>query len=214
MDNYSLSDIRAATDHDDDGFSGQGGWFWIVVLFLFMFGFGGTGFGGNGALTKADLCQDFNFNDLQNGVRGIQNGLCDGFYAQNTTMLQGFNSLGQQLSENRFAQQNCCCETNRNIDSVRAENYKNTCEITTAIHNEGEQTRALINSNTMQALRDKIAAKDQELQTANFQLSQQAQNATLISALRPFPQPAYVTCSPYTAANGFGCGCNPGCNCA
>lgn len=214
MDNYSLSDIRAATDHDDDGFSGQGGWFWIVVLFLFMFGFGGTGFGGNGALTKADLCQDFNFNDLQNGVRGIQNGLCDGFYAQNTTMLQGFNSLGQQLSENRFAQQNCCCETNRNIDSVRAENYKNTCEITTAIHAEGEQTRALINSNTMQALRDKITAKDQELQTANFQLSQQAQNATLISALRPFPQPAYITCSPYTAANGFGCGCNLGCNCA
>ena len=121
MDNYSLSDIRAATDHDDGDFSGQGSWFWIVVLFLFMFGFGGTGFGGNGALTKADLCQDFNFNDLQNGVRGIQNGLCDGFYAQNTTMLQGFNSLGQQLSENRFAQQNCCCETNRNIDSVRAE---------------------------------------------------------------------------------------------
>ena len=215
MDNYSLSDIRAATDHDDGDFSGQGGWFWIVVLFLFMFGFGGNGFGrNNDALTRADLCQDFNFNDLQNGVRGIQNGLCDGFYAQNTTMLQGFNSLGQQLSENRFAQQNCCCETNRNIDSVRAENYKNTCEITTAIHAEGEQTRALINSNTMQALRDKIAAKDQELQTANFQLSQQAQNATLISALRPFPQPAYVTCSPYTAANGFGCGCNPGCNCA
>lgn len=215
MDNYSLSDIRAATDHDDDGFSGQGGWFWIVVLFLFMFGFGGNGFGrNNDALTRADLCQDFNFNDLQNGVRGIQNGLCDGFYAQNTTMLQGFNSLGQQLSENRFAQQNCCCETNRNIDSVRAENYKNTCEITTAIHAEGEQTRALINSNTMQALRDKIAAKDQELQTANFQLSQQTQNAVLINALRPFPQPAYVTCSPYTAANGFGCGCNTGCNCA
>ena len=215
MDNYSLSDIRAATDHDDDGFSGQGGWFWIVVLFLFMFGFGGNSFGRNSdALTRADLCQDFNFNDLQNGVRGIQNGICDGFYAQNTTMLQGFNSLGQQLSENRFAQQNCCCETNRNIDSVRAENYKNTCEITTAIHAEGEQTRALINSNMVQALRDKITAKDQELQTANFQLSQQAQNATLISALRPFPQPAYITCSPYTPVNGFGCGCNPGCNCA
>lgn len=212
MENYSLADIRAATDHDD-GFDGQGSWFWIVVLFLFMFGFGGNGFGRNGeALTRADLCQDFNFNDLQNGVRGIQNGLCDGFYAQNTTMLNGFNSLGNQIAESRFAQQNCCCETNRNIDAVRAENYKNTCEITTAIHAEGEQTRALINSNTMQALRDKITEKDQELQTANFHLSQQAQNATLISALRPFPQPAYITCSPYTAANGFGC--NSGCCCA
>lgn len=212
MENYSLADIRAATDHDD-GFDGQGSWFWIVVLFLFMFGFGGNGFGRNGeALTRADLCQDFNFNDLQNGVRGIQNGLCDGFYAQNTTMLNGFNSIGNQIAESRFAQQNCCCETNRNIDAVRAENYKNTCEITTAVHAEGEATRALINSNTMQALRDKITEKDQELQTANFHLSQQAQNATLISALRPFPQPAYITCSPYTASNGFGC--NSGCCCA
>lgn len=212
MENYSLADIRAATDRDD-GFDGQGSWFWIVVLFLFMFGFGGNGFGRNGeALTRADLCQDFNFNDLQNGVRGIQNGLCDDFCAQNTTMLNGFNSIGNQIAESRFAQQNCCCETNRNIDSVRAENYKNTCEITTAVHAEGEATRALINSNTMQALRDKITEKDQELQTANFHLSQQAQNATLISALRPFPQPAYITCSPYTASNGFGC--NSGCCCA
>lgn len=216
MDNYSLADIRAATDHDNDGFDGQGGWFWIVVLFLFMFGFGGNGWGNrnDGALTRADLCQDFNFNDLQNGVRGIQSGLCDGFYAQNTTMLNGFNSLGTQIAENRYAAQNCCCETNRNIDAVRSENYKNTCEVVNAIRADGEATRALINCNTMQELRDRLTAKDQELQTANFHLSQQAQNATLIGALRPFPQPAYITCSPYTAQNGFGCGCNNGCNCA
>lgn len=218
MDNYSLADIRAATDHDNDGFDGQGGWFWIVVLFLFMFGFGGNGWGNrnDGALTRADLCQDFNFNDLQNGVRGIQNGLCDGFYAQNTTMLNGFNSLGSQIAESRYASQNCCCETNRNIDAVRSENYKNTCEVVNAIRADGDATRALINSNTMQNLRDKLTEKDQELQTANFHLSQQAQNATLIGALRPFPQPAYITCSPYTAVNGFGCGCglNNGCGCA
>ena len=216
MDNYSLADIRAATDHDNDGFDGQGGWFWIVVLFLFMFGFGGNGWGNrnDGALTRADLCQDFNFNDLQSGVRGIQSGLCDGFYAQNTTMLNGFNSLGSQIAENRYAAQNCCCETNRNIDAVRSENYKNTCEVVNAIRADGDATRALINSNTMQNLRDRLTAKDQELQTANFQLSQQAQNATLISTLRPFPQPAYITCSPYTAQNGFGCGYSNGCNCA
>lgn len=213
--NYSLADIRAATDHDNDGFDGQGSWFWIVVLFLFMFGFGGNGFGrNNGELTRAEMQDSFNYNQLENAIRGVQNGLCDGFYAQNTTMLQGFNSVGQQLAENRYAQQNCCCETNRNIDAVRAENYKNTCEIVNAVRADGDATRALINSNTMQALRDKITEKDQELQTANFHLSQQAQNATLIGALRPFPQPAYITCSPYTVANGFGCGYNPGCGCA
>ena len=213
MDHYSLADIRAATDGNRDGFGGDGGWFWIIVLFLAMFGFGGNGFGynNNGALTRGELCQDMNLQTIESAIRGVQNGLCDGFYAQNTTMLQGFNSLGNQIAENRFAAQNCCCETNRNIDAVRAENYKNTCEITNAIHSEGEATRALINSNTMQDLRDKLEARDRDLLTANFQLSQQAQSANLISTLRPFPIPAYQTCSPYTSNNGcghsYGCGC-------
>lgn len=202
---YSLADIRAATA-DNDGFDGQGSWFWIVVLFLFMFGFGGNGFGRNndGALTRADLCQDFNFNDLQNGVRGLSNGLCDGFYAMNTTMLNSTSSLGSQIAESRYAQQNCCCETNRNIDAVRSENYKNTCEVVNAIKADGEATRALINSNTVQALRDKLADRDRDLQSVQFQLSQQTQNATLISTLRPFPQPAYITCSPYTPSGACG----------
>lgn len=39
----------------------------------------------------------------------------------------------------------------------------NTCKVTTAIHEEGEKTRALITCNTMQALRDKLADKDREL---------------------------------------------------
>ena len=58
----------------------------------------------------------------------------------------------------------------------------------------------------MKNLRDRIADKDRELQTANFQLSQQAQNATLINELRPCAKPAYITCSPYTSAN-YGCCC-------
>ena len=207
--NYSLADIRAAT-HDYDGYGGQGSWFWIVVLFLFMFGFGRNGMWGNdnnGALTRAEMTDGFNNQSVLNKLNGLENGLCDGFYAQNTTMLQGFSGLGNQIMQNQFAMKECCCETNRNIDAVRYENSKKTCEITTAIHNEGEQTRALIQANTIQNLRDRLEAKSQELQTANFQLSQQAQNATLINELRPCAKPAYITCSPYQARN-FGCGCD------
>lgn len=222
MENYSLSDIRAATE-GNDGF-GNSPWFWIIVLFLFNMGGGGL-FGNNaatqGALTRAELYDGLNYNQLENGIRNIQNGLCDGFYSQNTTMMQGFNGIQRDLctgfsavnagiAENRFAAQQCCCETNRNIDAVRYEGQKNTCGITTAIHAEGEATRALINANTMQALRDKLADKDRELMTANFQLSQQAQSANLVNELRPCAKPAYLTCSPYQAsqAYGFGCGCN------
>lgn len=210
--NYSLADIRAATRDDNDGWGdgAGGGWFWIVVLFLFMFGFGGNGMWGNngagaqGALTRAELCDGFNFQNIEAGIRGIQNGLCDGFFAMNTTMLQMGNQLGTQILENRFTQKECCCEINRNIDAVRAENYKNTCEITTAIHSEGEQTRALINANTMQALRDKLADKDRDILARDMQLSQQSQSAFLLNELRPCAKPTYLTCSPYTAMNPYG----------
>lgn len=72
-----------------------------------------------------------------------------------------------------------------------------------------DATRALMTQNEIQSLRD-------QLQTANFQLSQQAQNATLIATLRPTPIPAYQTCSPYESAQLFshyGTACNNGCGC-
>lgn len=217
--NYSLADIRAATMDRDDGLFGGNG-LWLLVLFLLGgrgFGWGGWGNGfdgaaANGALTRAEMYDGFNTQNIENGIRNIQNGLCDGFYAQNTTMLQGFNGIQRDMctgfsainagiAENRFAAQQCCCETNRNIDAVRYEAQKNTCDITTAIHSEGEATRALINANTMQNLRDKLADRDRELMTANFQLSQQAQSAALVNELRPCAKPAYLTCSPYQATN-------------
>lgn len=212
-----------------DGFGCGGGWFmWIIVLFALMGGWGNgfsRGYGNGPGLTQVEMQQGFDTQNILRKLDGINNGLCDGFYAQNTTMLNGFNGVQRDLcqgfasvnagiAENRFAMQNCCCETNRNIDAVRAENYKNTCEITNAIHAEGEATRALINSNTMQDLRDKLADRDRDLMTANFQLSQQAQSANIIGTLRPFPQPAYITCSPYQAASTvYGCGCANSCGC-
>ena len=158
--NYSLADIRAATDHEGDGaFGGNGAW-WIIILFLFMFGMGGFGgFGGNaanGALTRAEMQQGIDTQEITRKLDGLANGLCDGFYAQNTTMLQGFAGVTAAVENARFANQQCCCETNRNIDSVRYDTQRGFCEMQAAIHAEGEQTRALIQANEMQALRDKV----------------------------------------------------------
>lgn len=220
----SVADALALQDRGNDGMFGGNGMWVFFLFFLLAWGNGGFGFGNNaatqGALTRAELYDGLNYNQIENGIRGIQNGLCDGFYSQNTTMLQGFNGIQRDMctgfsainagiAENRFAAQQCCCETNRNIDAVRYEAAKNTCEITSAIHAEGEATRALINANTMQDLRDRLEAKNQELMTANFQLSQQAQSANLINELRPCARPAYITCSPYQAAP-YGCGCGCG----
>lgn len=221
----SVADVMALQNRDSDGmFGGAGGtWIWVFFLFfLLAWGGGGFGFGNNaaaqGALTRAELYEGLNNQGLENGIRGIQNGLCDGFYAQNTTILQGMNGLQSQLcqgfngvnsniAESRFAAQQCCCETNRNIDAVRYENARNTCDIVNAIKADGDATRALMTQNTIQELRD-------NLQAAQLQLGNLSQTQTIINAVRPFPTPSYITCSPYTPANGYGSyGCCNGCGC-
>lgn len=217
---YSLSDIRAATG-GDDMFGGNSAW-WILILF-FLAGNGGWGGWNNRGMervaTTDDVQRGFDTQSILGKLDGITNGICDGFYAVNTGMLNGFHGVDNALcngfytvndaiQQSRFDAQKCCCETNRNIDNVRYEASKNTCDITNAIHAEGEQTRALINANTMQALRDKLADKDRDLMAANFQLSQQAQNSYLVGELRPCAKPAYITCSPYTSyPYNAGCGC-------
>lgn len=164
---------------------------WLAVL-------GGGGLFGNrfgagdpavqGAITRSDLFEGFNNQDVNAQLRGITNGLCDGFYAVNTGMKDGF-----------YAIKDAICGTNRNIDGVKY-------DLSTAIHAEGEATRALINQNTIQELRDKLEARDRDIMVRDFQLSQLAQNQYLVNEIRPCAKPAYITCSPYTTASFCGAG--------
>ena len=225
MTELSAADVRAVTDGNHYGY-GYGdmanSWIWVILLFaLFGGGYGGYNRNGYGV----ELQQGFDNQSVMRKLDGITNGLADGFYAVNTNNLQmqnqlardlcqGFSAVNSAIAENRFAAQNCCCETNRNIDAVRYENAKNTCEIVRAIEKDGQETRALINANVTQALRDKIVEQNQIIQSRDNQLSQQAQSTNLINTLRPTPIPAYMTCSPYMssyyATNGLNCGC-PSC---
>jgi hypothetical protein len=247
----SIADAMAlATKGEDTGVGINGTWIWIFFLF-FLLAWGGNGFGfgggansaaAQGALTRADLNESFQFNDLARQVQGTQQGLSDGFYAVNTTLLQGFNgtqagisNLGyqtqlgmngitQQIAQNRydaqlglqgvgdaitqvrFDNQLASCQTNHNIDAVRYDNAQNTAAIVNALHAENEQTRALINANEMQNLRDRLEDKDRQLQAANFQISQQAQTSSIVEQLQPMPKPAYMVSSPYSTYP-YGCGC-------
>jgi hypothetical protein len=198
----SAGDVLALAK-DNDGFL-EGNGIIILILFFLIFGFGGGSLGNNvtNQATQQDIVNGFNFNNLDNSIRGVQQGLCQIGYEN----LQNANNIQSAIAQNGFNQQQCCCEVNRNIDAVRAEAYKNTCEITNAIHSEGEQTRGLITANVMQELRDQVQAYQN-------QLSNLSQTSTLISQLRPTPMPAYITCSPYQAQSlamnlyGNGCSC-------
>lgn len=188
----------------NDGMGMNGGWMWILLILLFGGGYGG--YGVDTGLQNNFIENEFLKRDIFNTNANVSEQGC----ANQKATLEAQYQTALGFKDQLYAQQQCCCETNRNIDAVRADAYKNTCDITTAIHAEGEATRALINANTMQDLRDRLADRDRELMTANFQLSQQAQSANIIETLQPAPKPAYITCSPYFAYgyNPCGCGCN------
>jgi hypothetical protein len=182
----------------------------IYLVWLALLGNNGGIFGGNrgaelqGTITRSDLFEGFNNQDVNGQLRGITNGMCDGFYAINNGLKDGFYGTQMGITELGYNMKDCCCTTNRNIDAVRYENAQNTCAITNAIHAEGEATRALINANTIQELRDKLEARDRDILIRDFQLSQQAQNAYLVNEIRPCAKPAYITCSPYVASGCYG----------
>ena len=284
---YSLADIAAATGgnnrgYGDDGMWGNGAW-WIIILFLFCFnGWGNNGWnrGNNGAdspafqgaVTRADLCSEFNFNNLDNAVRGIQQGLCDGFYAMNTSLLNGFNgvdnaicNLGYQtqqgfnntnvaLMQGQNALQaqlaDCCCTTKGAIKDAQFANMQgqnaiqtqlasglcavgnqiergfadtrydmatNTCAIQTSMANNTRDIIDSQNAGTRAILdylcQEKIADLQNENQSLRLAASQQAQNNYLVSQLRPCPQPAYLTCNPFTGQTYGGCNSYNGCGC-
>lgn len=216
------------TSRTDDGAWGDGGFMWVFFLF-FLLAWGGGGFGngfGNNASTgllngisndfiysnlNSTLGQGFtqltnqNFGiskDLSNGFNQLGNGLC-------TTTYELANKIGDVGSKI----QSCFCETNKNIDAVRYENAKNTCDI---IANANMNTRDLLESNNAQTQRILDYLTNQEiqnlrtdLQAAQLQLSNLSQTASIVDQLRPFPTPAYITCSPYASALGIN-GCNSG----
>lgn len=235
----SVADALALrSGNDNDGFGGNGAW-WIVILAL-LFGWGrngfGGGFGGNGGgyspccapATAQGLADAFNFNQLDNSLRGLEQGLCNGFYtvAQNnnavlaalkdcccktqTSMLQGFHGIENSLCNLGYQNQagfnsltnqlaSCCCDLERGQERIRCDLNNATNQLIIAGDKNTDRIINYLNQTEMDKLRT-------ELQSAQFQLSQLSQTDNIVNRLMPTPKPAYLTCSPYAAAFGFGTG--------
>lgn len=180
----SASDVLALTKDSDGLFGGgsSGGILALIIIFVLLFGTGsGFGFGGSreNVATQGEVQRSFDTNTIINKLDGITNGLCDGFYATNNSIngvnmntMQGFNSVNQGINSLGYQMQQCCCENLRANDSLKYENAQNTCAIVNAIHADGEATRALMQANTVQELRDKLQERDNTisnfLQTQNI----------------------------------------------
>ena len=203
----------------------------ILLALLFGGGFGnGGGLFGGGNGCQSAVSSGFALNGIENGIRGIQQGLCDGFYAVNTGMLTGFNGLQALLSS-------CCCETNRNIDAVRYDMAKGFCDVGTVISTASRDIIENANNNYRSMMdfmvQEKLASKDAEIAALKDRVGRAEQNAVIgaqidaavATILRrtgaECPTAAYLVNAP-TPVNfpvngfgqvqfgGYGC-CNGGC---
>lgn len=171
---YSLSDLRAVMG-DNNGTFGGGGLLLVVILFLFFVMFRG-GWGGNQgdygqyatAATQQEILYGQHFGQINDRLTNLGNGICTlGYDMQGSigqlgkdialgqsglaqTVMGTGNDLSRQLGD-------CCCENRLAVANLGAQMDRQTCDITTAIKAEGAATRALLQENAIQALRDQIA---------------------------------------------------------
>ena len=190
------------------GFFGND-WAWIVILLLF--GYNGRGFGGfGGGYGAGGVGENYvlatDFATIERKLDGVNNGLCDGFYAQNTNMLngfagvqqtlcQGFSGIDRSIANLGYQQAQCCCDVKGAIKDVAYGNAINTnaiqqqissccCDLEKANMQNRFDAQAY-NCNTLQAI-DKVGdriidylanEKTQALRDENFALRLSASQA-------------------------------------
>lgn len=222
MFNSNCASIPLVANIDGNGNNGNN-WgdtgAWWIVLFVLFFAFGGWGggfggFGGNGGAlqgyaTQADIQRGFDNSAVISKLDGISNGLCDGFYAMNNSMLTGFNGINTNIMQTGYGIQqainadtvanmqntnalqsqlaNCCCETREAIQGVNYNMATNTCALQNTMNNntrdiiDSQQagTRAILDFLT----NDKIATLQAENNDLRRAASQDRQNALLTTTM-------------------------------
>ena len=235
-----LALLNSKDDEDGMGWNNPFFYLIFIWLFAMFGGAGFGGFGGfGGGYGTQQISNDFLFSNLNAGQDAIrasqiatQNGIASAAYdlsnqinAVGQTIGQGLCSttyeLGSKIDASRYDQalsaqelsrqiSDSCCATNRNIDALANQMTMDTCAIKEAIFRDGEATRALINANTTQQLRDKLSAAEMALsnnvQTAAIEQAIDTKVASIVGypARAPFwtcpPFPLYP--SPYGGTNG------------
>lgn len=217
----SLADIAAVTgnNRNNDGMWGGDGW-WAIIIFAMIFGwggFGGNGWGGNGggmgstaaAYTDSAIQRGFDTQSIIGKLDGINNGLCDGFYAMNNGMLTGFNGINTNVMQTGYGIQqainadtvanmqntnalqsqiaSCCCDVREAIQGVNYNAAQNTCALQNTMNNNTRDIIDSQNAGTRAILDYLCQEKISSLQAENSDLrraaSQDRQSALLTAEM-------------------------------
>ena len=239
-DNVPFTMPVTPANSNGDGFGWGGGLCWIVILFfLAAFGWGGNGWGGNNGGVMDGYILTSDFANIERKLDSVNNGICDGFYAMNTGMLNGFAGVTQAVNagfsaaevarcnaQMTFMQQffalqqlisDCCCQNREAIAQVRYDMATQACDTRNTVQNA---TRDIIdnqnaNSRAVLDYLQNSRMRDLEAENASLKLaaSQAAQNNYLVNTLRPPASPAYIVQNPYCCNQQY-TGCGYGCGAA
>lgn len=204
--------IVANLDGNNGNNWNDGSWLWFLIVVFAIFGGWGNGFGGFGGTNGgvgSEIQRGFDNQAVISKLDGISNGLCDGFYAMNNSMLTGFNGINTNIMQTGYGIQqavnadtvanmqntnalqsqiaNCCCETREAIQGVNYNMATNTCALQNTMNNntrdiiDSQQagTRAILDFLT----NDKIATLQAENNDLRRAASQDRQNALLTTTM-------------------------------
>ena len=211
--------LLSGRNGNNDGFGDNGSW-WVIIFLIFAFmgwGRNGNGFGGgngSGATDNYVLASDFatiqrqlsdGFNDLTAQSRYIQNGVCDGFYAMNTSLLNGFAGTNNAIMTNGYETRNAIQGVNynlaQNICSLQNTMNMNTRDIVDTVNANYRALHDEIVANRIEDKNAQITAQQNEINALRLSASQSAQNAYLLSELKPCPSPSYIVPNPNCCYN-------------
>lgn len=205
----------------------NGDGFWAIILLAIIFGWGGNGYGfGGGRQSVGGVMDGYvltsDFANIERKLDNVESGLCDGFYAMNTGMLNGFAGVTNAITTGGYDTRNaisdlsaqlasCCCNTQSAIKDTQFAIATQTNALQQSlctgfrdvIDNNNANTRSILDF----LVKDKIDTLTAENQGLRLKASQTEQNSFLISQLRPTAVPAYLTCSPYQSVCGCGTTC-------
>lgn len=172
-----------------DGF---GSYIWLfAILALMNGGFGGWGNRGS-VVTESDLANQSNFTRLESQVMGNGQAIAQGFRNVDNAVCQiGYQNL-QNTSNLSSQLADCCCTTQRAVDSVKFD-----------MANYAAAINANNTANTQKVL-DAIAQN--KIEGLQAQVNQLQLNQALCGVVRYPTSATYATyCNPF----GYnGCGCN------
>lgn len=203
---YSLADVAAATGN---GWGNGNNEWWILILFLFFF-MGGNGFNGRQCVTTDDMQNQFNFASLERQNNEItansrqvaydlSNDIAQLGFALNTAVRDAWSGLNENIRDSQSLIQGlganveqCCCTTNRNIDSVRYDAALNTRDI---MKNDCDNTQKIL---------DAIAGN--RMADMQNQINQLQLQSALCGVMR-YPMATTYTAG-YAPYFGNNCGCS------